>query len=125
LLTAVQWTTKDAQARVIGKHFAFLRQQRKLSIPEVASRMQAQERVLLDIEHTHWRTEAILNRALFHHYVQYADILDSSLSDIFDEKVIQSLLISPGSEQVLAQVNVALQQLRAQGEPLTQGNVAK
>ncbi len=125
LLTPVQWTAEAAQARVIGKHFAFLRQQCKLSIHEVASRMQAQERVILDIEHANWRTEAILNHALFHHYVQYADVLDSSLRDIFDEKVLQSLLTSLSEGQVLEQVKAAIQQLRAQGEPLTQGNVAR
>jgi len=125
LLTPVQWTAEAAQARVIGKHFAFLRQQCKLSIHEVASRIQAQERVILDIEHANWRTEAILNHALFHHYVQYADVLDSSLRDIFDEKVLQSLLTSLSEGQVLEQVKAAIQQLRAQGEPLTQGNVAR
>ena len=125
LLTPPQWNAEAAQARVIGKHFAFLRQQCKLSIPEVASRMQTQERVVLDIEHANWRTEAILNHALFHHYVQYTDVLDSPLRDIFDKKVLQSLLPSLSEEKVLEQVKAAIQQLRVQREPLTQGNVAR
>jgi hypothetical protein len=87
--------------------------------------MQVPQHVILDVEHANWRTEAILNHALFHHYVQYADILDASLRDIFDKKVLQLLLSSLSEEQVLEQVKAALQQLWTQREPLTQGNVAR
>lgn len=123
LLTPVQWTAEDAQAKVIGKHLAYLRQQRKLSIAEVAHRMRATEHVVLDIEHTNWYTEALFNHALLNHYVQYADALDISLREIFERDALQTHLASISEEQILEQAKAAIWQLQAQGEPVTQGNV--
>jgi len=119
LLTPTQWTAEAVQAKTIGKRFAFLRQQRKFSAAEVALRMGANERVVLDIEHTNWYREA-----LFSHYMQYADILESSLREIFNVDALQKLLVPLSEEEVLEQVKAAIQQLQARGEPVIQGNIA-
>src|SRR5450755_728278 len=119
LLTPTQWTAEAVQAKTIGKRFAFLRQQRKFSATEVALRMGANERVVLDIEHTNWYREA-----LFSHYMQYADILESSLREIFNVDALQKLLVPLSEEEVLEQVKAAIQQLQARGEPVIQGNIA-
>lgn len=118
LLTPIQWTLEEAQAKIIGKRFAFLRQQRNLSTAEMAHRVGANERVILDIEYPNMQRQP-----LFNHYTQYANALDHSLQEIFDVDALQALLVPLSEKQVLEKIHAAVQQLQARGEPVTQGNI--
>jgi hypothetical protein len=116
LLSPMPGPGDRTQARVIGKQYMAKRLQQDLLIAEVADLSGIAQSVIRDIEQvSEWR-EACLND-----YMQYADILSCSLLEVFDTDPNLEPLIP--LSQVFKQVEVAIQQLERQGEPLTRRNI--
>jgi transcriptional regulator with XRE-family HTH domain len=113
LLSPMSGPLDLAQARMIGKRCMALRQQKDLSITEVASLSGVPIAVIVDIEQTSHRM-----RASFSDYMRYADALSCSLLEVFDMD-----LIPIGEDLALKQVESAIQQLMRQGEPVTRKNI--
>jgi transcriptional regulator with XRE-family HTH domain len=106
----------------IGKQFAALRQQRRLTITEGAQRMGCEEQVVLAIEYP-----SLYKKATFGAYLRYADALDCSLQEILTADRVQpphSLLLET-EEQVLTQVEEAIRRLQAEGSPVLPGAIGE
>jgi len=115
LLSPRSRTVVDARPKVIGRRFAELRHLRNLSITAVASLMQMDERVVLDIEYVNQH-----RAATFSDYLQYADSLGYSLREVFASEHLQKHLTPLGEQQMVVQVEAAAQHLQARGIPVTQ-----
>ena len=113
LLSLMSGPLDLAQARMIGKQCMALRQQRDLSITEVASLSGVPIAVIIDIEQTSHRM-----RASFSDYMRYVDALSCSLLEVFDTDLIPIC-----EDLAFKQVESAIQQLMRQGEPVTRKNV--
>jgi transcriptional regulator with XRE-family HTH domain len=130
LLQSQQWQGAEAPAKLLGRRFALLRQQKNLSITEMAHLIGKGENVVLDIEYVEKHRKATLQD-----YMRYAMILGLSLQQIFDTDHIQSYpvpswfpvkgLPEVQEETILQQIEVATRQLNEQGVPLLQGTVSK
>ena len=118
LLTSEPKCLEKEQAKLIGKRFQFLRQQRDLLIPEVASLMGRDASVIRDIDYLNRFRQASLDD-----YMRYADILGYSLREIFDEQFLQELLAPTSEEQLLDQVQVTIHQLEARDKPILPGSI--
>lgn len=113
LLRPMSGSLDLAQARRIGKQCMALRQQKDLSITEMASLSGVPIAVIIDTEQTSHRM-----RASFSDYMRYVDALSCSLLEVFDTDLI------PVSEDLaFKQVESAILQLMRQGEPVTRKNV--
>jgi hypothetical protein len=109
--------TKE-QAKLIGRRFQQLRQRRDLWIPEVAHLLGRDRSVIRDIDYVNRFRQATLGD-----YIQYADVLGYSLREIFDEQSLEDLVAPLSEEQLLDQVQVAMRQLRARGQPVLPGSI--
>lgn len=118
LLTPAQRPLEKQQAKLIGKRFQSLRQRRDLWIPEVASLMGRDISVVRDIDYVSRFRQASLDD-----YLQYAAVLGYSLREIFDEQSLQELVAPLSEEQLLEQVEVAIHQLKARGQPVLPGSI--
>jgi hypothetical protein len=118
LLISVPKLLEKEQAKLIGKRFQLLRQQRDLLIPEVAHLLGRDASVIRDIDYLNRFRQASLDD-----YIRYADILGYSLCEIFDEQSLQGLLAPLSEEQLLDQVQVTIHQLEARGQPILPGSV--
>ena len=118
LLTPMLRHLEKEQAKLIGKRFQFLRQRRGLWIPEIASLMGRAASIVQDIDHIGRFRQASLDD-----YIRYADILEYSLCEIFDEQSLQDLVAPFSEEQLLEQVETAIHQLKARGKPILPGSV--
>jgi transcriptional regulator with XRE-family HTH domain len=78
----------DAPAKILGMCFARLRQQKNLSITELAHLMDKDEEVILDIEYVN-----LYRKATLADYMFYADILGCSLREIFDAARLEALQV--------------------------------
>lgn len=100
--TPVQSQEKDPRV-MIGKRYLFIRQQRGLSLQEIPS---LSPEILSEIEHPGpYKQETFLD------YLQYADLLDSSLVEILS---VSPFSIPLDEEALLAQVDEVIQELRNQ-----------
>ena len=106
------------QAKLIGKRFQFLRQQRDLLIPEVASLMGRDASLIRDIDYLSRFRQASLDD-----YMRYAALLGYSLREIFDEQSLQKLLAPTSEEHLLDQVEVTIHQLEVRGKPILPGSI--
>jgi len=113
LLTSAPKLQEKEQAKLIGKRFQALRQQRDLLIPEVAHLLGRDASVIRDIDYLNRFRQASLDD-----YMRYADILGYRLGEVFDEQSLQELLTPLGEEQLLNQVQVAIHQLQARNKPI-------
>lgn len=104
----VQSQEEDPRA-LIGKHYSFFRQQRGLSLQEVFSQTPQNPKILLDIEHA-----GLYGQATFLDYLQYADLLNSSLKEIWSVSPVSPPL---DEETLLAQVDETIRELRNQTSP--------
>jgi hypothetical protein len=109
---------ENGQAKLIGKRFQFLRQQRDLLIPEVAHLLGRDVSVVRDIDYLKRFRQANLED-----YMRYADILGYSLCEVFDEQALQELLVPASEEQLLDQVQGAILQLTARGKLILPGTI--
>jgi transcriptional regulator with XRE-family HTH domain len=112
---------RDTSALEAGKQFEARRQQMGLTITEAAQRMGGEEQVVLEIEYG-----SLYKKATFDEYLRYADVLGCSLQEIFTADRVQAPR-SPrrvsedegvSEEQILTQVQEAIQRLQAQGLPV-------
>ena len=118
LLSPGQKLLEQGQAELIGKRFQFLRQQRGLWISEVAHLLGRDVSIVRDIDSVSRFRQANLSD-----YIQYADVLEYSLCEIFDEQSLQGLVEPFSEEQLLEQVARAIHQLKARGKPVLPGSV--
>ena len=99
--------TQEENPRVaVGKRYSFIRQQRGLSLQEVASLTGLNPQILSEIEYG-----GLSKKTTFLDYVQYADSLGVSLEEMF------SVSISPVSlneDALLARVDEAIQEWMGQ-----------
>ncbi len=130
LLSSTRQLGGDAPAKILGMCFARLRQQKKLSITEVAHLMDKDEEVILDIEYVNTYRKATLAD-----YMCYADILECSLREIFDAARLEALQVplsassmriaQMNEEQILRQIEEIAQQLKEQGMPVLPSTVSQ
>ena len=118
LLGPPQKQPEKVQAKLIGKRYQLLRQQRDLWIPEIAFLMNRDIAIIRDIDYVRRFRQASLDD-----YIRYADILGYSLCEIFDEQSLQDLTAPFNEEQLLEQVETAIRQLKARGKAVLPGNV--
>lgn len=118
LLTPSLRPLEKEQAKLIGKRFQLLRQQRDLWIPEVAQRLGLATSIIRDIDYVRRFRQASLDD-----YIRYADILGYSLCEIFDEQSLQDLTSPFNEEQLLEQIETAIRQLQARGKAVLPGNI--
>jgi hypothetical protein len=118
LLTPAQRPLEKQQAKLIGKRFQSLRQQRDLWIPEVAHLLGRDASVVRDIDYVSRFRQASLDD-----YIRYADVLGYSLCEIFDEQSLADLVAPFSEEHLLDQVEAAIHQLKARGNPILPGSV--
>jgi len=127
LLQPQERRSEEAQAVLLGRRFALLRQQKNLSIPEVAQLIGKGEQVVLDIEYVDTSRKATLAD-----YRRYAMILGFSLQQIFDMAHLPSDTFSsrlpvnrlPDEvENILQQLEEATRQISEEGVPLRPGQV--
>ena len=118
LLTPQHRPPKEEQAKLIGKRFQLLRQQRDLWIPEVAHLLGRETSVIRDIDYVSRFRQASLKD-----YMQYAVLLGYSLREIFDEQSLEDLAEPFSEEQLLEQVETAIHQLKARGKAVLSGSV--
>jgi transcriptional regulator with XRE-family HTH domain len=109
----------EAQTQGIGKRCRALRQERDLSITEVARLSGLEVAVIMDIERV-----SSFTKASFSDYMRYVDALSCSLLEVFDTNHLQESLSTPSQELALKQVEAAIEQLKRQGEPITRRNIA-
>jgi hypothetical protein len=118
LLTPRPGPLEKEQAQLIGRRFQLLRQRRDLWIPEVAHLLDRDISIVRDIDYVSRFRQANLSD-----YLQYADVLGYSLCEIFDEQSLEDLVAPPSEEQLLDQVETAIHQLKARGNPILPGSV--
>jgi hypothetical protein len=118
LLTPGPRPLEKEQAKLIGRRFQLLRQQRDFWIPEIAHLLGRDPSVIRDIDYVSRFRQATLSD-----YIEYADVLGYRLSEIFDEQSLHDLLAPLDEEQLLDQVETAIRQLKARGKPIRPGNV--
>ncbi len=104
LLSPMPRPLEEGQAKMVGKQYMALRQQRGLLITDVAFLTGQEISVIMDIEQG-----SSLKKASFHDYIRYADALSSSLREMFDTHRHQELLVPLSEEQTLKQVEAAIQ----------------
>jgi len=93
LLSPVQSPLPEVRAKIVGKHCMALRQCQDLSITELA-RLSGQDlSVILAIEQVDHFAKASLSD-----YIQYADALSLSLTEILDADRLRAFLIPPSEE---------------------------
>ncbi|MGH2493666.1 MAG: helix-turn-helix domain-containing protein [Ktedonobacteraceae bacterium] len=110
--------SQEVSLAALGKRFDFARQQRRLTIAEIAQRVGEDGREVLAIEYGNGTREAT-----FRDYLRYADALDLSLQEVFDAGRFPEPLSQCSEEGVLGQVEAAIHQLQAQGEPVLHGKI--
>jgi hypothetical protein len=110
------------EALGVGKQFAVLRQQRRLSVTEATQRMGGEEQVVLAIEYP-----SLYKKATFGEYLRYADALDCSLQEIFAADRVHPPRSLPHEteEQVLTQVEEAIRHLQVRGLPVLPGTIGE
>jgi hypothetical protein len=118
LLTPRHWPLREEQAKLIGKRFQVLRQRRNLWIPEVARLLGRETSVIRDIDYV-----SRFRKASLKDYMQYAALLGCSLREIFDEQSLKDLAEPLSEEQLLEQVETAIQQLQARDKAVLPGSV--
>ena len=118
LLTAGHWPLWEEQAKLIGRRFQVLRQQRDLWIPEVAERLGRETSIIRDIEYGNRFRQASLKD-----YMQYAALLGYSFCEVFDEQSLEALAEPAGEEQVLELVENAIRQCQARGKAVLPGRI--
>jgi len=118
LLTSTPKLLEKEQAKLIGKRFQSLRQQRDLLIAEVAHLLEREASVIRDIDYLNRFRQASLDD-----YMRYADLLGYRLGQVFDEESLQELLTPPSEEQLLHQVQVAIHQLETRDKPILPSSV--
>jgi hypothetical protein len=118
LLSPMPAPLDQAQAKVIGKQCMALRQERDLSITEVAKLSGEPMAVIMDIEQV-----SSFTKANFADYIRYVDALSCSLLEVFDPDRLQESQAKPCEDLAFKQVEAAIQQLMRQGEPVTRRNV--
>lgn len=118
LLSPLSEAPEPAKAKVIGNQYMTKRLQLKLLISEAADRLGVAQSLIRDIEQI---SELRSATASFKDYLRYADTLSCSLQEIF--AIGPNLEILLPLSQVFNQVEVAIQQLEAQGQPLTRRNI--
>jgi transcriptional regulator with XRE-family HTH domain len=118
LLTPGHWPLWEEQAKLIGRRFQMLRQQRDLWIPEVAQRLGLATSIIGDIEYVNRFRQASLKD-----YMQYAALLGYSFCEIFDEQSLETLAEPMGEEGVLELVETAIRQCRARGKAVLPGRI--
>ncbi len=118
LLSPLPEPPDQAQAKVIGKQYMAKRLQLELLISETADRSGLAQFVIRDIEQI---SELRVATASLQDYLRYADTLSCSLQEVTDFDPTLPLLIP--LSQVFNLVEVAIQQLEKQGEPLTRRNI--
>jgi transcriptional regulator with XRE-family HTH domain len=118
LLSPLPEPPDQAQAKVIGKQYMAKRLQLELLISEAADRSGLAQFVIRDIEQIR---ELRVATASLQDYLRYADTLSCSLQEVTDFDPTLPLLIP--LSQVFNLVEVAIQQLEKQGEPLTRRNI--
>jgi TniQ len=118
LLTPSPRPLVKEQAKLIGRRFQLLRQRQDLWVPEVASLMSRDTSIIQDIDYVRRFRQASLND-----YMQYADVLGSSLREIFDEQSLEDLVEPFSEEKLLDQVETAIRQLQTRGKPILLGSV--
>jgi len=118
LLTPGHWPLWEAQAKLIGRRFQVLRQQRDLWIPEVARRLDLETSIIRDIDYV-----SRFRKASLKNYMQYAALLGYSFRDIFDEQSLEVLAEPMGEEGVLELVETAIRQCQARGKAPLSGRI--
>jgi len=118
LLTSTPKLLEKEQAKLIGKRFQSLRQQRDLLIAEVAHLLERDASVIRDIDYLNRFRQASLDD-----YMRYADLLGYRLGQVFDEESLQELLTPSSEEQLLHQVQVAIHQLETRDKPILPSSV--
>jgi transcriptional regulator with XRE-family HTH domain len=109
----------ESESQGIGKRCRALRQERDLSITEVARLSGLSVAVIMDIEQVGSFTKANLAD-----YMCYVDALSCSLLEVFDTNGLQESLTTPSEALALKQVEAAIEQLKRQGEPITRRTIA-
>jgi hypothetical protein len=118
LLTPGHWSLWEEQAKLIGRRFQVLRQQRDLWIPEVARRLDLETSIIRDIDYV-----SRFRKASLKDYMQYAALLGYSFCEIFDEQSLEALAEPMGEEGVLELVETAIQQCQARGLAVLPGRI--
>ncbi len=108
----------EEQAKLIGKRFQVLRQRRGLWVPEIAHLLDRETSVIRDLDYV-----SRFRKASLKDYMQYAALLGYSLREIFDEQSLEELAEPLSEQQVLEQVETAIQQLQARGKAVLSGSV--
>jgi transcriptional regulator with XRE-family HTH domain len=109
----------EAQSQGIGKRCRALRQERDLSITEMARLSGLEVAVIMNIERV-----SNFTKASFSDYMRYVDAQGFSFLEVFDTNRLQESLTTPSQELALKQVAAAIEQLKRQGEPITRRNIA-
>jgi len=118
LLTPGQWPLWEEQAKLIGRRFQVLRQQRDLWISEVAQRLDLETSIIRDIDYV-----SRFRKASLKDYMQYAALLGYSCCEIFDEQFLEALAEPMGEEGVLELVETAIRQCQARGKAVLSGRI--
>ena len=118
LLTPGHWPLWEEQAKLIGRRFQVLRQQRDLWIPEVAQRLGRETSIIRDIDYV-----SRFRKASLKDYMQYAALLRYSFCEIFDEQSLEALAEPMGEEGVLELVETAIRQCQARGKAVLSGRI--
>ncbi len=117
LLRSLIQTQEENPRVVVGKCYSFIRQQRGLSLQEVISLTELNPQILSEIEYA-----GASKKATFLDYVQYTDLLGTSLEELFSTV----LPITPLEEDaLLIRVDETIQLLRNQGRPIQSGSIGK
>jgi transcriptional regulator with XRE-family HTH domain/uncharacterized protein YqgV (UPF0045/DUF77 family) len=104
--------------RTIGKQFANWRQIRQLKLVDVAQCLNQSPSIIRSIE-----DGGENRRVKFQWYVQYADLLQISLRDVF-ENTLTSPPVQTDEEKLINKIQQAIAILEQQDQPVTQQTVA-
>jgi TniQ len=118
LLTPGHWPLWEEQAKLIGRRFQALRQQRDLWIPEVAQRLDLETSIIRDIDYV-----SRFRKASLKDYMQYVALLGYALREIFDEQSLEALAEPMSEEGVLELVETAIRQCQARSKAVLSGRI--
>jgi hypothetical protein len=118
LLSPLPGLAEQAQAKVIGKQYMARRLKLDLLISEASKLTGIAQSIIRAIEQI---SELRVATASLQDYLRYADTLSCSLLEVTDFDPTLPLLIP--LSQVFNQVEVAIQHLEKQGQPLTRRNI--